>query len=593
VLFFTLSESNKIRSSYFLDISSESRQASIYSNQTEQLYNTLGYSAVGNITGALVLSIVMAPKSDPQVVWGWFIAILSVSFYRSIFVFIYNRRDTPDKSNINWRFQFKLGANILAITWSSSMWLFYPVGYAEYQVVLILALFAIASGAIAIQSYDRSIITVFHGILFLGIESRLLWEGGYFSYELALFTLVFFVFIMKGAHDIGRSYTELLMLRYESEDRNQAKSEFLSKMSHELRTPLNAIIAFSDLILYEKNMKPALGKHIEHIHKAGSHLLALVDDVLDLARIESGNFTIVVKPVKLQKVMEECYSLIKPIAQDARVSLLFNTHVDYIVQANHISLKQALLNLFSNAVKYNQQQGTITVSYEVKNNKRLRINIIDTGKGLNTKQQKQLFEPFERMGAEFSNVKGTGIGLTITRQLINIMGGSVGVKSTVGKGSNFWIELLLSDEHEIAEPEPTLTKRIISKTQQSKYIVYVEDDPVNAHLMSEIINKLTNHHLVIAKTGKEGLKLILEQLPDLVLLDIGLPDIDGYEILEQMHSHPQAKKIPAIALTAKAMIDDVERGEKAGFDDYMVKPVRADELLKSIEQIKKPFRTKS
>ena len=142
VLFFTLSESDKIRSSYFLDISSESRQASIYSNQTEQLYNTLGYSAVGNITGALVLSIVMAPKSDPQVVWGWFIAILSVSFYRSIFAFIYNRRDTSDKSNINWRFQFKLGANMLAITWSSSMWLFYPVGYAEYQVVLILALFA-------------------------------------------------------------------------------------------------------------------------------------------------------------------------------------------------------------------------------------------------------------------------------------------------------------------------------------------------------------------------------------------------------------------------------------------------------------------
>lgn len=576
-----------------MDISSESRQASIYSNQTEQLYNTLGYSAVGNITGALVLSIVMAPKSDPQIVWSWFVAILSVSFYRSVFAFIYNQRDTSDKYNINWRFQFKLGAYMAAIIWSSSIWLFYPVGYAEYQVVLIMALFAIASGAIAIQSYDSSIITIFHGILFLGIESRLLWEGGYFSYELAFFTLIFFVFLMKGAHDIGKSYNELLMLRYESEDRNQAKSEFLSKMSHELRTPLNAIIAFSDLILYEKNLNLTLRKHIQHIYKAGSHLLALVDDVLDLARIESGKFTIMTKPVKLQEVLEECYSLIKPIALDAEVSLSFDTHVDYIVKADHTSLKQALLNLLDNAVKYNQQQGTITVSYEVKNNKRLRINIIDTGKGLNTKQQKQLFEPFERMGAEFSKIKGTGIGLTITRQLINIMGGSVGVESKEGKGSNFWIELLLSDEYKIAQPEPAPTKRIISKTQQSKYIVYVEDDPVNAHLMSEIINKLTNHHLVIAKTGKEGIKLILEQLPDLVLLDIGLPDMDGYEILEQMHSHPQAKKIPAIALTAKAMIDDVERGEKSGFDDYMVKPVRTDELLKSIEQIKKPFRTKS
>jgi len=576
-----------------LGISSESRQANIYSNQTEQLYNTLGYSAVGNITGALVLSIVMAPKSDSQIVWSWFVAILSISFYRSVLAFIYNQRDTFDKYNINWRFQFKLGAYIAAIIWSSSILLFYPVGYAEYQVVLIMALFAIASGAIAIQSYDSSIITVFHGILFLGIESRLLWEGVYFSYELAFFTLIFFVFLMKGAHDIGKSYNELLMLRYESEDRNQAKSEFLSKMSHELRTPLNAIIAFSDLILYEKNLNPIFRKHIQHIYKAGGHLLALVDDVLDLARIESGKFTIKVKPVKLQEVLEECYSLIKPIALDAEVSLSFDTHVDYIVKADHTSLKQALLNLLDNAVKYNQRQGTITVSYEVKDNKRLRINIIDTGKGLNTKQQKQLFEPFERMGAELGKIKGTGIGLTITRQLINIMGGSVGVESTEDKGSNFWIELLLSDEYKIARPTPTPIKRIISKTQQSKYIVYVEDDPINAHLISEIINKLTNHHLVIAKTGKEGLKLILEQLPDLVLLDIGLPDIDGYEILEQMHAHPQAKKIPVIALTAKAMINDVERGEKAGFDDYMVKPVKIDELLTSIAQIKKPFRTNS
>ena len=364
---------------------------------------------------------------------------------------------------------------------------------------------------------------------------------------------------------------------------NQAKSEFLSRMSHELRTPLHAIIAFSDLILYEKNLEPKLEQHIQHINTAGGHLLALIDDVLDLAKIESGRLTVLVKPIKLQAVLEECYSLIKPIALNAGISLSFDTHVDYIVNADHTSLKQALLNLLSNAVKYNRQYGSITVSYEVKNNKNVRINVTDTGKGLSTKQQKQLFKPFERINAAFSKIKGTGIGLTITQQLINKMGGTVGAESTQGKGSNFWIELVPGDKHKVTQLEPAPLRRTYNQSQQSKRIVYVEDEPINAHLMSDIIKKLTNHHLLIARTGNEGLKLIQEQLPDLVLLDIGLPDMNGYEILEQMRAHPQAKKIPAIAVTAKAMMDDVERGERAGFDDYLVKPVMAAELLKSIE----------
>jgi PAS domain S-box-containing protein len=419
-------------------------------------------------------------------------------------------------------------------------------------------------------------------------------DGTIFPLELAVNELVIdgirhFVGVTRDITE--RKLTEQALIdTRESERANKAKSEFLSRMSHELRTPLHAIIAFSDLILYEKNLNPKLEKHIQHINKAGEHLLTLVDDVLDLARIESGKLTILVKPVKLRVVLEDCYSLIKPIAMDAGVSLSFDTDVDYIVNANHTSLKQALLNLLSNAVKYNKPRGTVSVNCEVKENGRLRINVIDTGNGLSTKQKKKLFKPFERMGAEFSEVKGTGIGLTIAQDLIQMMGGDIGAESTKGKGSNFWIELELSDKQNAAQLEPVPITSEIDKTLQSKRIIYVEDDPVNAHLMSEIINKLTSHQLVIATTGREGLKLILEQMPDVVLLDINLPEMDGYEILEKMRAHPQAKKIPVIAMTARAMMDDIERGERAGFDDYIVKPARAAELLRSIELVKREYK---
>jgi len=371
---------------------------------------------------------------------------------------------------------------------------------------------------------------------------------------------------------------------HEAEQASHAKSEFLSRMSHELRTPLHAIIAFSDLLLYEKHLEPKLKKHIQHIYNAGGHLLTLIDDVLDLARIESGKRTVTVKPIRLKLVLEECYSLIKQIAQDADVKLTFDTDVDYIVKADHTSLKQALLNILSNAVKYNHTHGAITVSYHVIDGDKLCINITDTGKGLSTSQQQNLFKTFERLGAEFSGVKGTGIGLAITRDLIKMMGGRVGVESKEGEGSRFWIELELSDEP-VEEIMPVSIQRDEEFMEYSISIVYVEDDPINAHLLTAIIDKMTNHELVIATNGSDGLRLVKEVRPDLIILDIGLPDMDGYELLRQIRKEPECRAIPAIAVTANAMLDDVKRGEDAGFDQYMVKPVRASELLETIEQI--------
>ena len=228
--------------------------------------------------------------------------------------------------------------------------------------------------------------------------------------------------------------------------------------------------------------------------------------------------------------------------------------------------------------------GAITVSYHVIDGDRLCINITDTGKGLSTSQQQNLFKTFERLGAEFSGVKGTGIGLAITRDLIKMMGGRVGVESKEGKGSRFWIELELSDEP-VEEVAPVSVQRDEVNIERSISIVYVEDDPINAHLLTAIIDKMTSHELVIATTGTDGLRLVREVRPDLIILDIGLPDMDGYELLREIRKEPECRDIPAIAVTANAMLDDVKRGEDAGFDQYMVKPVRASELLETIDQI--------
>ncbi len=215
---------------------------------------------------------------------------------------------------------------------------------------------------------------------------------------------------------------------------NKAKSKFLSRMSHELRTPLNAIIGFSQLIKYRSGVDDSSKKDVELIHDAGQHLLVLIDEVLDLSKVESGRLVVSMEALELKKVLEECYSLFHPMAKDKGISLSFNTNVNYVIKADHTRLKQALLNLLSNALKYNRDKGSIEVSYAVQDDDKLEIMVSDTGRGISEEHLGSLFEPFERLGEEFGEVEGTGIGLTITRQLIELMGGKIDVESVVGKG---------------------------------------------------------------------------------------------------------------------------------------------------------------
>ena len=365
----------------------------------------------------------------------------------------------------------------------------------------------------------------------------------------------------------------------------KAKSEFLSGMSHELRTPLNAIIGFSDLLLYHKELNSEIEVSIRHINTAGNHLLKLVDEALDLSMIESGKLILCMETLGLQSVLEECHVLYNPMIVKAELKLNFNTQVDYLVFADRIRLKQALLNLLSNAAKYNSKNGSVTVSYEVTEKQRLRINVTDAGSGLTADQQQHLFKPFERLGAEHGAIQGTGIGLTITQQIVELMGGSTGVISTIGKGSTFWIELELSRER-LPETVKVLERQIMTpdpQGQQNQLIVYIEDDHINLRLVEGLFEQLTDYRLQTAETGNAGLDLISQQLPDLVLLDIHLSGMDGYEVLRKLRANPETENIPVIAVTASAMQEDIDRGREAGFDAYVTKPINIQRLLKIMQ----------
>ncbi len=368
---------------------------------------------------------------------------------------------------------------------------------------------------------------------------------------------------------------------------DKAKSVFLTGMSHELRTPLNAIIGFSDLLLYRKDLDSEIEVSIRHINTAGNHLLKLVDEALDLSKIESGTLILCMETLDLQSVLEECIALYNPMILKAGLNLSFNRRVNYLVHADRIRLKQALLNLLSNAAKYNSKNGSVTISYEVADKQCLRINVTDTGSGLSADQQQHIFEPFERLGAEYGAIQGTGIGLTITRQIVELMGGLVGVVSTIGKGSTFWIELEMRYER-LPETVEVLKQQIMKsdpQPQQNQFIVYIEDDHINLRLVESLFEQLTDYRLQTAETGSAGLDLISQQLPDLVLLDIHLPDMDGYEVLRKLRANPKTEHIPVIAVTAGAMKEDIDRGKGAGFDAYVTKPIKIQKLLKMIQRL--------
>jgi PAS domain S-box-containing protein len=382
--------------------------------------------------------------------------------------------------------------------------------------------------------------------------------------------------------------TELENAKFVAEKANLAKSDFLSSMSHELRTPLSAILGFAQLIESGSTPPtPSQKRSIDQILHAGWYLLELVNEILDLALIESGKLSLWLEPVSLAEVMHECQTMIEPQAQKHGISVAFpQFKTPYFVHVDRTRVKQALINLLSNAIKYNKVGGTVAVDCIASTPGRIRISVEDTGEGLAPEKLSQLFQPFNRLGQEANTEEGTGIGLVVCKRLIELMGGVIGVESTVGKGSVFWIEINLTTEPQVAPGAAEHT--VVAQAQahagaQLQTLLYVEDNPANLKLVEDIIARRPDIRLLSAWDGNHGIEIARASLPDVILMDINLPGISGLKALRILAEDPATAHIPVVALSANAMLRDIEKGLEAGFFRYLTKPIKVNELMDTLD----------
>ena len=381
---------------------------------------------------------------------------------------------------------------------------------------------------------------------------------------------------------------ELESARAVADKANLAKSDFLSSMSHELRSPLNVILGFAQLLESGTPAPaPAQKANIEQILRAGWYLLELINEILDLVLIESGKLSMSMEPTSLPEVLQDCQAMIEPQAHKRGIQMRFpQFHAPCFVDADRTRLKQVIVNLLTNAIKYNRVDGTVELSCVADDLQHLRISVRDTGEGLSPHKLAQLFQPFNRLGQEDSAEEGTGIGLVVIKRLVELMGGTIGAHSSLGVGSEFWVELNL------AQPPQLITDTNEARAWQIAYghsgtgvrtLLYVEDNHANMDLVAQLIARRPDMRLLSAIDGMHGLAMARTHLPDVILMDINLPGISGIEAIKILRDDPVTRHIPVLALSANAMPRDIDRGIEAGFFRYLTKPIKIGEFMEALD----------
>lgn len=406
-----------------------------------------------------------------------------------------------------------------------------------------------------------------------------------------------FMAIVHDLSDEKEYYRSLTKATEDAINANYAKSEFLSSMSHELRTPLNAIIGFSQLLeMGGGNLSKDQMVSVSEIQRGGKHLLALINEILDLSRIESGKISINMQTVSLARLIEECLRLTSSQAEGHDIVIEIEKNTDFTLYCDSLRFKQILLNYLSNAIKYNKPSGTVTVAFQKRVRESsgqdcLRITVSDTGQGLSEAKIASLFTPFERAGEELGVVQGTGIGLAISKKLAVLMDCDVGVDSVLGEGSEFWVDVLLADDS-VAHNEPKAQKRNVKaestpfQSVDAAKVLYIEDNEGNILFLKQAFKLYSgSYSLQTCTSPHQGLALAIDDPPDLILLDISMPGMNGFEVLEHLRKDKATREVPVIAISANAMETDIEKGMSAGFDGYLCKPVHIATLIDAMDEI--------
>ena len=394
-----------------------------------------------------------------------------------------------------------------------------------------------------------------------------------------------FIGFQRDATDRNRAEAAVREAKEEAERANRAKSEFLSRMSHELRTPLHAILGFAQL-LETDNQSADDAESVAQIDRAGKHLLGLINEVLDIARVESGKLALTPEPVNVRETLEETLSLVRPLAAQRRVRLEPLTGEFPHVLSSAQRFKQVMLNLLSNAVKFNRLGGVVAVSGE-KFNDCLRIKVTDSGRGIPAEGIAKLFIPFERLNVSDTVIEGAGLGLSLSKHLVEAMGGRIGVESVPGQGTTFWLELPVIQGTSAATARgldariPSITE--LPRSTARRTMLYIEDNLSNLRLVERVLARRPEVNLISAMQGSIGLELARLHQPDLILLDLHLPDIQGDEILRQLRADPGTRQLPIVMISADATSAQVERLRAAGASDYLTKPIDMRKFLAFVD----------
>jgi len=394
-----------------------------------------------------------------------------------------------------------------------------------------------------------------------------------------------------GIAGIRVDVTKLKNIQEAAEKANLAKSEFLSSMSHELRTPMNAILGFAQMLEFNPHepLSEIQKGSVDHILKGGNHLLDLINDVLDLAKIEAGKAELSIEDIDLNIIVDECLSLTTGMAEDRGINISVPDIKEKLprLKADYTRTKQVLLNLISNAVKYNRDNGKVTISSEATDSNSLRVTVSDTGPGIPKNRQGELFQAFSRLEAANSEIEGTGIGLVVSKDLVELMGGTIGFESEDDKGSTFWFELPLATLQSAGMNEQDA---IVAAEESGQLInisgtmLYVEDNPSNLQLMEMIVSRIDGLTMLSAHTAELGIEIAKSKQPDIIVLDINLPGMSGLDAVKELKRHNTLKNTPVMALSAAATKSDIEKGIKAGFDHYMTKPMNVVEVMNAIRE---------